>query len=451
MTQSTKQLTLGTESVGRLLIKYSVPAIIAMLASSLYNIVDRIFIGQGVGAMAISGLAITFPLMNLSAAFGSLVGAGGAALVSIKMGQQDKQSATTILGNVTMLNIILGVVIMALGLIFLDPILLFFGASYDTIGYARDYMQIILAGNIITHLYLGLNNVMRSSGYPEKAMLMTILTVVINAMLDPIFIFVLGWGIRGAAVATIIAQIIALVVVLHHFRKPTSFIHFKQGCLRLQRTIVKGIFSIGMAPFMMNLCACLVVILVNKALKTHGGDLAIGAFGIVNSVIMVFVMMVMGFTQGMQPIAGYNFGAGHGKRVERVLWLTVMCATVCMVVAFLVGELFPRQLAYIFNDDPELVGMAARGMRIAMCLFPIVGFQMVTANFFQSIGKAHKAIFLSTTRQLLFIVPLVLVLPRFYGIDGVWWSFPIADLMATVLAAVLLFNETRKFKRGSQG
>ena len=329
-TAQSKPTILGTGNIRDLLIEYSVPAIAAMMASALYNVIDRVFIGQGVSALAISGLAITMPIMNLSAAFGAMIGAGGATLTSIKMGQQDYVSTEKVLGNVVLLNVVLGILFMVLGLIFIDPILYAFGASDQTIPYARDFMQVILIGNVITHLYLGLNNVMRASGNPKKAMRVTIMTVIINLALAPLFIFVFKWGIRGAASATILSQLVALIVVIKHFTNPDTFLRFKRHIFKFNGRIIKSILSIGMAPFMLNACACLVTILINNALKTHGGDLAIGAYGIVNSLLMIFAMLVMGLNQGMQPIAGYNFGAQLYSRVRQVLKETILCATIAL-------------------------------------------------------------------------------------------------------------------------
>ncbi|MDR2653641.1 MAG: MATE family efflux transporter [Prevotellaceae bacterium] len=458
MTDKNNPAILGTESIGKLLMQYSIPAIMAMVAASLYNIVDRIFIGNAVGPLAISGLAITFPLMNISAAFGSLIGAGGSTLVAIKMGQKDNWGANQILGNAIMLNLILGSIIMIFGLLFLDPILYCFGATENTIGFARDYMQIILGGNIITHVYLGMNNIMRSSGYPRKAMYTTFIAVIINAVLDMIFIFEFGWGIRGAAIATVIAQAIALIWVSVHFMNKNSFIRFQKGIYSLKKRIVSGIFSIGMSPFILNVCACLVVILFNTALLAHGGDLAIGAFGITNSVVMFFVMIVLGLTQGMQPIAGYNFGAKQFDRVLKVFNKSVIAATCITTIAFIVSELFPRQLAMLFSQKDNIlsenveltrqqVEYAITGLRITLAAFPIVGISMVIANFFQSIGKAKHAIFLSTTRQLIFLVPLILILPKFWGLTGIWLSIPISDFISTVLAIILMQRQFKIFRK----
>ena len=437
---------LGIESIGKLLMQYAVPAIIAMTASSLYNMVDSIFIGNGVGAMAISGLALTFPLMNLAAAFGSLVGVGAATLISVKLGQKDYDTAQRVLGNVLVLNILLGVGFTLVVLPFLDPILYFFGGSAQTVGYARDYMEIILLGNAVTHIYLGLNAVLRSAGHPQKAMYATIGTVVINTLLDPLFIYGFEWGIRGAAIATITAQVIALMWQFRLFSNKEELLHFHKGIFRLKRKIVFDSLAIGLSPFLMNMAACFIVIVVNQGLKKYGGDLAIGAFGIVNRLVFIIVMIVMGFNQGMQPIAGYNYGARQYQRVNKVLKLTIIYATAVTTFGFLVGMLIPELTVSIFTNDAELTALSARGLRITVIFFPIIGFQMVTSNFFQSIGMAGKAIFLSLSRQLLILLPCLLILPRFFGEWGVWYSMPVSDILASLIAATMLVSQFRKFK-----
>ena len=446
MSQQTAPTTLGTESIRKLLMQYAGPAIIAMTASSLYNMVDSIFIGQGVGPLAISGLAITFPVMNLSAAFGAMVGVGASTLLSVKLGQKDYTTAQNILGNVITLNTIIGVIFGALMLAFIDPILYFFGASDATIGYARDYMVIILLGNVITHMYLGLNAMLRSAGHPQKAMYATIGTVIINTLLDPLFIYTFDMGIQGAAVATVLAQTLALCWQLKLFSNKNEMIHLRQGTFALKKKIVSNSLAIGMAPFLMNLCACFVVILINKGLQTHGGDLAIGAYGIANRVVFFFVMIVMGINQGMQPIAGYNYGARQFDRVNKVLRLTIYAATAVTTLAFLSGEFIPELLARAFTTDNELIRQAANGMRYLVAIFPIVGFQMVTVNFFQSIGKAKISIFLSLTRQLIFLIPCLFILPNFLGQQGVWISMPLSDLLSSLVAGFMLFKQFREFK-----
>ena len=450
MTGQKAPTALGTEKIGKLLMQYAVPAIIAMTASSLYNMVDSIFIGHGVGTMAISGLALTFPLMNLAAAFGSLVGVGASTLVSVKLGQKDYDTAQRILGNVLVLNIVLGLAFTGVTMIFLDPILYFFGGSDETVKDAREYMQIILLGNVVTHLYLGLNAVLRSSGHPQKAMYATIATVVINTILDPLFIYGFGWGIRGAAIATIIAQVISLLWQFKIFSNKDELLHFHRGIFRLRRKIVIDSLAIGMSPFLMNLAACFIVIVINQGLKRYGGDLSIGAFGIVNRLVFIFVMIVMGLNQGMQPIAGYNFGAQQYARVSRVLKLTIIFATVVTTSGFLMGMLIPELVVSIFTSDEELIAISARGLRVVVMFFPIIGFQMVTSNFFQSIGMASKAIFLSLTRQMLFLLPALIILPRFFGAAGVWYSMPFSDLLASLVALVMLVRQFRKFKRAEE-
>ncbi len=438
---------LGTEKIGKLLMQYAIPAIIAMTASSLYNMVDSIFIGHGVGPMAISGLALTFPLMNLAAAFGSLVGVGASTLMSVKLGQKDYESANKVLGNVFVLNILIGLAFTSVGLIFLDPVLRFFGASEKTLPYAHDYMIVILLGNVVTHLYLGLNAVLRSSGNPQKAMYATIATVLINTALNPLFIFVFGWGIKGSAIATILAQVLSLIWQIQIFSDKKNLIHFRKGIFRLKKKIVLDSLAIGLSPFMMNLCSCLIVILINQGLKKYGGDLAIGAFGIVNRITFLFIMIVMGLNQGMQPIAGYNFGAQLYPRVTRVLKLTIFGATIVTTLGFLIGELMPHLIASIFTTDKELIRFSVQGLRIVFIFYPIIGFQMVTSNFFQSIGMASKAIFLSLTRQMLFLVPCLLIFPHFIGATGVWISMPTADLAACIVSAIMLQIQFKKFRQ----
>lgn len=442
-------MVLGTERIGKLLTQYAIPAIIAMTASSLYNMADSIFIGHGVGPLAISGLALTFPLMNLAAAFGSLVGVGASTLVSVKLGQKDYEGANQVLGNVLVLNVLLGLAFTFVFLLLLDPILYFFGASENTIGYARDYMQIILYGNVITHMYLGLNAVLRSSGFPKQAMYATLASVVINCILNPIFIFGFEWGIKGSAWATVISQVISLTGQMIHFSSPKQLLHFKKGIYKLRKEVVKGILYIGMSPFLMNLCSCLIVILINRGLKEHGGDMAIGAYGIVNRIIFLFVMIIMGFNQGMQPIAGYNFGARLYPRVTEVTKLTMKWAIGVATTGFLLCQLFPTLIVNMFTTDDELVEAAVFGLHIVFAVFPIVGFQMVATNFFLSIGMSKKAIFLSLTRQMLFLIPCLIVLPRFFGTLGVWISMPVADTIATVVTAIVLVNQFKKFKHES--
>ncbi len=442
---------LGTEKIWTLIKSYALPAIIAMTASSLYNMVDSIFVGQGVGPLAISGLAVTFPLMNLSTAFGTLVGVGGATILSILLGQRNYEASNKVLGNIVSLDIIIGFLFAVVALIFLDPILYFFGASENTIGYAREYMQIILYGNVISHVYFGLNGAMRASGSPKMAMGLTIFTVLFNTALDPVMIFTMGMGIKGAAWATIISQLIAMVIALHHFNDRKKAIHFEKGILRLDVRVAKDSLEIGFGPFLMNTAACIVALFINQQLGKYSGDLGIGAYGICNRITFMFVMICMGLNQGMQPIAGYNYGARKYSRVREVYFKTAFLATIVSVLCFIVCEFTPKLMCSVFTRDPELLELASHGLRIMNAMFIVVGFQMVGTNLFQCLGMVKKSIFLSLSRQLLCLVPAIYLLPLALGADGVWWSFPISDLVASALTAVLLGRLFRKFKNLNDG
>lgn len=440
-------LELGTKPVGKLLMQYAIPAIIAMTASSLYNMVDSIFIGQGVGPLAISGLAITFPLMNLSAAFGAAVGVGASTFISVKLGQKDYDTAKHILGNTMTLNLIMGLGVGLVCLLFLDPILRSFGASDQTIPYARDYMVIILLGNVITHMYFGLNAVLRAAGKPKHAMSATIFTVVLNTLLDPLFIYTFGLGIKGAAYATVLAQSLALIWQLYTFSRPKELLHFKRGTFRLQSSIIRNIIAIGLSPFSMNVCACIVVILINNSMVHYGSDLAVGAYGIANKVAFIFVMINMGVNQGMQPIAGYNYGAMRYDRLMKVVKYSIIAATAIMTTGFIIAMTIPGTCARLFTTDPTLIDLSAKGIRYIMVAFPVVGYQMVVSNFFQSIGKAKISIVLSLSRQLLILLPLLLVLPTMFGINGVWVSMPVSDTLSAFMAAWIMIVYMRKFKK----
>lgn len=439
-------LELGTKPVGKLLLQYALPAIIAMVASSLYNMVDSIFIGQGVGAMAISGLAITFPFMNLSAAFGAGIGVGSATFLSVKLGQRDYAIANKILANNTLLNILVGVLFGGISLLFLDPILRFFGASDVTLPYAREYMVIILLGNAVTHLYLGLNCVLRAASKPKMAMYLTFLTVILNTILDPIFIYTFKLGIAGAAYATILAQLVALAWQWRIFSNKNEMLHFDYSLFHLEKPIVRNIVNIGVSPFSMNACACLVVIFINNSLAKYGGDMAVGAYGIANRIAFVFVMVTIGVCQGMQPIVGYNFGAQNYNRMLHCLRLAIIASVTICCVGFLVAMFLPGFCARLFTTDETLISMSIVALRYMMAMFFIVGSQIVITSFFQSIGKTKVSIFLSLSRQLLLLVPAIAILPHFFGLNGVWLSMPVSDGIATVLALLMMFVYMQKFK-----
>ena len=444
---------LAEKPVGSLLMQYAIPAIVAMAASSVYNIIDGIFIGQGVGAEAIVGLALTGPLMSLTAAFGAMVGVGAATLMSVKLGQKDYGTAQKILGNVVIMNLTLGIVLGLLLLVFINPILRFFGASDVTLPYARNFMSIILVGNVVTHMYLGLNALLRSTNRPQKAMCATIGTVVLNCILAPIFIFVLGWGIRGAATATIMAQMIMLTWQLRLFSNKDELIHLSRSIIKLDVKIVKESLLVGLPQFLINLCACLVAAMMTRSLTTYGGDMAVGAFGICNRFILFIVMVVIGLNQGMQPIAGYNFGARRYDRVLGVLNKALIFGSVITLTGFVIGVFFPTPFVSVFaKDSPQLIKLSAHALSCMVMMFPIVGIQIVSTAFFQSIGYVPKSIFLSLTRQLIFLVPAIFILPHLYAdpLEGLWHAVPVADGLASVLAITLLVLQVKKFKKQMQ-
>lgn len=440
-------LELGTKPVGKLLAQYALPAIIAMTAASLYNIIDRVFIGQVVGPMAISGLAITFPFMNLAAAFGAAVGVGASTTISVKLGQKDYESAENILGNTITLNLIVGLAFGGICLLFLDPILRFFGASDATLPYARDFMQVILAGNVFSHMYFGMNAVLRAASKPRMAMFATIFTVGMNILLDVVFILWWHWGIKGAAFATVISQVLALCWQMKLFTNKSELLHLKRDIYKLKSNLVRNIISIGISPFLMNACACVIVIFINNQLVRFGGDMAVGAYGIANSIAMIFVMFVIGLNQGMQPIAGYNYGAQQYDRMMRVVKLSIITAVCIMLTGWSLAMFAPYHCARMFTTDPELIKGSIKAIHIIMMMFPLIGSQMVITNFFQCIGKVKISIFLSLSRQLLFLLPLLAILPNFYGINGVWASMPTSDFIAVVVAVTIMLVFLRRFKK----
>ena len=443
---------LGTASIRSLLLKYATPGIIAMTAMSLYNMVDSIFIGHGVGALALSGLTVAKPFMDICAAFGTLVGVGASSLVAIKLGEKDYRSANDVLANVVILNVLLGALVMVVGLFWLDPILYAFGASDATIAYARDYMEIILLGNILTHIYYGLNSMLRSIGHPRISMYATILAVALNVVLDPIFIFVLDMGVRGAALATMISQLVSVVIELIIFLNPKEVIYFHRGIWRLKRDITMRALGIGMAPFLMHMAACFVVIVLNNQLKRYGGDMAIATFGMTNRFMFFFAMIVMGIQQGMQPIVGYNYGANLYARMIRAFKLSVYCATCVMGVLWLFGVIWPEGFIRLFTHDELLIAQSIAPARVMLCVMFAIGFPMITGNFYTSIGMAPKAIFLSLTRQVLFLIPLILCLPIVFesmgweSIWGVWWALPISDSLSVITAAIVINRDMRKLR-----
>ncbi len=439
-------LELGTKPVGQLLMQYALPAIVAMTASSLYNIIDRAFIGQVVGPEAIAGLGITFPFMNLSAAFGAAVGIGASTCISVKLGQRDYKRAEYLLGNTVTLNLVIGFLFMAVCLVFLDPILRFFGASDVTLPYAREFMIVILLGNMITHMYFGMNAVLRAAGKPKHAMWATLFTVGCNIVLVVAFVWWFRWGIRGAALATVTSQSLALCWQMWLFSDKRQILHLKRGIYKLKADLVKNIIAIGISPFLMNVTSCVIVIFMNNQFVRYGGDMAVGAYSIANSVVMMFFMFVMGMNQGMQPIVGYNYGAEKYDRMFRCMWLTIAVATGILLVGWALSMLFPREIARIFTTDPTLLELAARGIQLDMLVFFVVGSQAVITNFFQCIGKVKISIFLSLSRQLLVLMPLAYILPLWWQLDGVWYSMPASDFASFAMTIPILMWYMKKIK-----
>lgn len=444
--QSSSPTSLGTDSIGKLLRQYSIPAIIASVATSLYNIVDSIFIGRGVGAMALSGLAITFPLMNLVIGFCLLVAAGGAAMSSIFLGQKDTNKATQVLNNVVICCLVHSVVFGAISIIWLDEILTLFGATAETLPYAHEFMLIILAGTPLSFIFIGLNYVLRATGYPAKAMISALISVIINAIVAPLFIFYFDFGIKGAASATLIGQACGFVWILWHFLSKKSYIHFSKGVRWFNIDIIGKIYAIGLSPFLMNICSCIVVIFINKSILEYAGangNIGVGAYGILNRTTMFFVMIVFGVTQGMQPILGYNFGANNWQRVMQTLCKGIYIGLGITTFGWISTEVFPDTISSMFTTDKTMISMAREGFKIFFICYPMVGVQIVIQNFFQSIGHPKLSIFLSLTRQLLFLVPCLWFLPKYWGLNGVWGSMPVSDALAFTLAVVTVIIATR--------
>lgn len=433
---------LRTESIAKLLIKFSIPAIIGMMVNALYNVVDRMYIGW-IGPMAMTGIGLNLPFMTLLMGFGMLVGIGAAAIISIRLGQGKPEEAEKILGNAVSLLVVLMTVIMVLGFIFKTPLLYLFGASEATIGYADQYITIILAGAIFQGIGFGINNIIRAEGSPQIAMYTMLIGAIINIVLDPLFIFTFNMGIAGAALATIISQFVSMVWVLYHFMSGKSKLTLKAKNLKLEMPIIMSILAIGISPFSMQVAASVVTVIANNALKTTGGDIAIGAMTVINAIAIFFLMPIFGINQGSQPIIGFNYGAKEYKRVKQALKLAAMAATAICLLGFVLTQFFTGYMIRIFNSDPELIRVATTGMRIFLSMLPLIGFQIISANYFQAVGKAPKAMFLSLLRQVLVLMPMMLILPRIFGLTGVWLAGPIADFTASLVTAIFLFREMR--------
>jgi putative MATE family efflux protein len=446
-----RSIKLKDGKVGKLLLEFSIPAIVGMLVNSLYIVIDRMFIGRVVGAMAISGVSLTFPIVILIMAFSMLVGIGSAATISIRLGQNKKSEAENILGNALILLIIVGIIVTFLGLVFLEPMLISFGATNNTIEYAKQFIVILLAGSIFQVIGFGLNNIIRSEGNPKKAMSTMLVGAVSNIILDFIFIYILKFGIRGAAVATVISQAINMLWVLYYFFKGNSMLKIRKHNLFLKKDLVMSIFSIGMAPFAMQIAASLVNIILNRSLGIYGGDLAIGAMGIINGIATIVLMPIFGINQGSQPIIGFNYGAKLYSRVKEALKLAIIAGTVIATAGAVSVHIFPYPLVSLFNKfDMNLTKITVNGIKIFMLMYPIVGFQIVSSNYFQAIGKAKISMFLALLRQVIVLIPLIMLLPKIFGLNGVWIAAPVSDTVSSVLTAVFLFIEVKKLNLKKQ-
>lgn len=450
MTKTDNKLDeLATRPVGRLLWHYSLPAVVGMVVMAMYNVVDRIFIGQVVGPEAIAGLALTFPLMNITTAIGVLVGVGGSTRISIVLGRRDRPRAELILGNAATLTVVNAAVYIALFALFIDPVLRAFGAGDVTLPYARSYMLWVLPGLLFTNVAFGLNNVLRATGYPRRAMITMLIGAAVNIVLDAVFVLWLGWGMTGAAIATDIAMAVSAVFVLWHFFQPHVNLRFRRGTFGLRQSIVTDILSLGAAPAIVNAASCLINVLINRSLLEYGGDIAIGAAGIFVTYASILTTVLIGINMGLQPILGYNYGAGILHRLRRALLLAAGVSTVICTVGGIVGVTFPETIARAFTADEYLVEVTVSCLRNAMWAFPLVGLPIVSTCLFQSIGAPGKAMFLGLARQVIFLIPLMLWLPGIKGVTGIWLSFPLSDILATLVAVIMVAVELRRIGRMS--
>lgn len=441
---SSKQL--GEERILHLIVKFSIPAIVGMLVNAIYNVVDRIFIGNFVGPDAFAGTIIAYPYMMIVIAFGMLIGIGATSLLSIRLGEGKREEAERILGNGFSMLVITAVLLSAVTFIFLEPILKAFGASDVTLPYASEYLRIILFGFGFQLIGFGMNNFIRAEGRPRIAMKTMLIGAVLNIILDAVFMIGFDMGIKGAALATVIAQFVSMVWVLRYFFCEISLLKLKRENTRLQADLVKGILSLGSAQFSIQIANSFITLIFNRSFGHYGGDIAISAFGVVNSLSVMILMPIFGINQGAQPIIGYNFGAKKYDRVKKALKLAIIGATMISVVGFILAQTVPEFLASFFSDSDQLTASAAHGISTFFLVFPLVGFQIVSSNYFQATGKPKKAFFLSMSRQVIILVPAILILPIFFGVDGIWYAMPVSDFIASFLTGILLFRDMRAMK-----
>lgn len=442
---------LGEYPIGKLLLEFSIPSIIAMIANALYSVVDSIFVGRGVGPLALTAVTIAFPIMIVLMAFGMLIGIGATAMVSIKLGQQNHEEAEKILGNAFAASFVLGIIIPAIMLVFLDPILLFLGATPDVFDYAKQFTSVILFGSVFQFISFGLNNLIRAEGFPKISMATMLFSAGMNTILNPIFIFGLHWGIRGSAIATVLTQIIVSSYIIYHFTKGKSHLKLHRKYLKMEWAVIKKIFSIGLSPFLLQIAASVTSFLFNNSLLQYGGEMAVASMGVISRTAMMLLMPIFGINQGAQPIIGYNYGAKQYGRVKRTLFLAMVAATIICVVGFALIQLFSHSIILLFNSNEELVSIGAHGIRIYLAMLPIIGVQVIITNYFQAIGMAKKAILLSLTRQVLFLIPLIFVLPHFFQLNGIWMAGPVSDFLASLVAGILIVKELRHLDRKEDG
>lgn len=440
-----KSKQLGEESILKLIIRFSIPAIIGMLVNALYNVVDRIYIGHGVGSLGIGGITVSFPIMLVLMAFSMLIGVGANSLVAIRFGQGRKEEAEGIFNNAFVLLIATSLALTVIGLITMEPVLRLMDTSEDILPYAKDYLSIILFGAVFQSVGMGMNNFIRSEGNPKVAMNTMLIGAVINIVLDPIFIFVFKWGMKGAAFATIISQVVSAIWVISYFMRGKSFLKLKLSYMKLKPAYISKILTLGAAPFAMQIASSVLNFIMNKGLNTYGGDVAVSGMGIVNSVVTLMIMPIFGINQGVQPIIGYNYGARKFDRVKRAYHMAVIFATVIVVIGWIATRLFPEQLVYLFNKkDPELIAFGVKAVKRNLMFLPVIGFQIVSSNYFQAVGKPKHSAFLGLSRQVLILIPALIILPKFFGLDGLISAAPLADITSSLLTGIFIIYEMRK-------
>lgn len=438
---------LGQERVDKLLWRYSVPAMIGMVVNALYNIVDSIFVGNGVGEFALAAVAIAFPVMIILMGFSMLIGVGAGSLVSIRMGEGRKEDAEKILGNAFTLSVLCAIVLSAIILPFLDPVLQLLGAEPNILPYARDFTKVILWGSLFMYVGFGLNSIVRAQGDPKIAMATMLISAGINVVLNPLFIFYFQLGITGSALATVIAQMVAAVWIILHFLRKKSYLRLKTQYMALDFTVVFQIIKTGASPFLMQIAASVVNVLFNHSLLLYGGEIAVACIGVITRIGMLLLMPIFGISQGAQPIIGYNYGARSYNRVIEAVRRASYAASALSLAGFLVVQFFSESIVGVFNQNAEFISIGSKGLRLFLLLLPVIGFQVIGANYFQAVGKAQYAIFFSMSRQVIILIPMLLLLPPLFGLNGAWAAAPLADLGSFLLTGYFLFKEIRTLRQ----